>query len=685
VFGPALLRWIVSGAVSVALLLPWCALWLDLGRAAADAPVGHRTFARRVVVLGFDGVDPKITAEYLDRLPAIARLAREGTFVACRSTNPPESPVAWATFLTGRNPGGHGIFDFVRRDPSSDDPYLPRNGMVDRIPPSFGPFGVPLRAPAARNLRSGECFWEPIARAGFRVEALRVPVAFPPVEPRGGNVLCGLGVPDLRGTNGSYTLFASGRDASPGHTVFGGRHVKIYPRGGVAKSVLEGPPDPRGPDAARRLSIEIVFRFTEAGAFVELPDQAPIPLVKDRYSRWARVVFRAGPFVRLHGLVRFLLLQDGPEPSVYASPIQLAPHAPPVPISAPPAFSKELAARLGPMKTAGWPEDTFGANDRVLNDAHVFADIRDTYEGDERLLLDRLDRAGAALVTMIFTAPDRTSHMFFRWRDPKHPAYDPAARAAFRERTGIDDPIFESYSWMDRTIERVLARLRAEDVLIVVSDHGFHSWRTGVNLNTWLAREGYLALARPAGAPRNLHRFFAQSTETDHIDWSRTRAYALGLGQIYLNVKGREAEGVVEPGDAAALADEIAGKLLALRSPEGEAVFTSVYRGRDIWRGERTSEAPELQCAFAEGFRVSWQTALLGAPEGVFETNDYPWSGDHCSNDVAQTHGVFLSNKKLGRGAGPGLEDIGPTVCAIFGVPPPRGADGRPLPIELER
>jgi predicted AlkP superfamily phosphohydrolase/phosphomutase len=506
-----------------------------------------------------------------------------------------------------------------------------------------------------------------------------MPLTFPASLPRGGELLCGLGVPDLRATNGSYTLFAAGRDAWQGHTVFGGQHIKIYPEHNVALAKLEGPPDPRRP--GERLTVPVRFTFAGETVAVAVGDGEAVGLQPGLYSRWVKVRFSLGPLIRLHGLVRFLLLRSGEEATIYASPIQIAPHSPPVPISVPGSFAGRMADELALVKTSGWPEDTFAANDGVLDDVQLFTDIRDTYRAHERLCLDRLDRSGAALLTMVFTAPDRMSHMFFRYRDRQHPEHSRPRMQDFFLRTGVEDPIFESYRWMDETIAAVRQRLDDDDILMIVSDHGFHTWRTGVNLNRWLAGEGFLVLADPNAAPdeRKLKDFFGQGSPTSHVDWTRTRAYALGLGQIYLNLKGRERDGIVEPADKQRLLAQIADGLMRLKGPEGEPVFTRIYRGEDIWHGERTDAAPDLQCAFADGFRVSWQTALLGVPKEVFEANTYAWSGDHCSNDVQQTAGVFLCNRRLPKSADPGLEDIAPTVRALFGAPPPEGGTGKVL------
>ena len=666
------------------LLLPTATAWLDAARTTAGREYAYDPAQRRVVVLGFDGVDPGILDEYLDRLPALEQLAREGAFLPCRTTNPPESPVAWATFATGRNPGDHGIFDFVRRDLGAEDCYRPENGLVQRFAPELGPLGFPLRPPRAVNLVSGEGFWEPVSRLGHKVSVLRMPLTFPARLERGGELLCGLGVPDLRATQGSYTLFSAGRDAREEYTEFGGRHVKIYPREGFAAADLEGPPDPREPQA-RRLTVPVRFTFAGESAAIVVDDQPAVALAPGLLSRWTPVTFRAGPFLAVHGLVRFLLLKGGEEPAIYASPIQIAPHAPPIPISAPPSFAGELADRLGVFKTAGWPEDTFAANENVLSDAQLFEDIRDTYRADERLCLDRLDRSGAALVTMVFTAQDRVSHMYYRYRDPRHPAHSPEAIASFWEATGVDDPIFECYRWMNDTVAEVRRRLGANDVLLIVSDHGFHSFRYGMNLNTWLLQEGYLALADTSGARghRDLDELFRRGVDTTGIDWTRTRAYALGLGQIYLNLKGRERDGVVPPESRDALLEEISSKLQAVKGPDGAHAVREVYRADVIWAGRRMAEAPELQVAFAEGYRVSWQTALLAVPPDLFEPNLRPWSGDHCSNDQADTPGVFLSSCPLEPGEDPGLEQIAPTVTWLFRAPPPDGATAPRLKLLL--
>jgi len=668
-------RWkLLPGLLLGVLLLPAITAWLDAARSATGRRYDYREEKRRVLVIGFDGVDPDILRGYLHRLPAIRDLAESGTLTECRTTNPPESPVAWATFATGRNPGGHGIFDFVRRDTAT---YQPKNGMVDRVPPLFGRFGFPIRPPRAINRRQGEPFWDPVARAGYRVSILRMPLTFPAELARGGELLAGLGVPDLRATNGSYTLYEAGPAANEGDTEFGGRHLKIHPEAGIADTVLEGPPDPRRRGA--RLETPVRFRFAVDSASVAVGDADAVPLQPGLYSEWVPVVFRAGPLVRLRGLVRFLLLRGGKHPAVYASPIQISPHAPPVPISVPDGFAGDLAERVGLRKTSGWPEDTFAANDGVLDDVLLFKDIRDTYRANERVLLDRLDHGGASLVAMVFTATDRMSHMFFRYRDTEHPAHDPARIADFVERTGVRDPIVESYRWMDDTLAQVRARMKEGDVLLVVSDHGFHTWRYGVNLNTWLLEEGYLALSDEASprTQRNLRQFFGSGISADEIDWSRTRAYALGLGQIYVNLAGRESRGIVT--DPEPLRREIAEKLGKLVGPDGRKVFSAIHFGEAIFHGPRMADAPDLQCAFDTGYRVSWQTALLGIPHRLFEPNLYPWSGDHCSNDAKATSGVFLSNVRLREDADPGLEDVARTVCALFGVEPPVGAEGRDL------
>jgi predicted AlkP superfamily phosphohydrolase/phosphomutase len=202
-----------------------------------------------------------------------------------------------------------------------------------------------------------------------------------------------------------------------------------------------------------------------------------------------------------------------------------------------------------------------------------------------------------------------------------------------------------------------------------MSDHGFKPFRRGVNLNTWLYQNGYLALKdKPTG-----------SEWLQDVDWTRTKAYAIGLGGIYLNVAGREAKGIVKPGEEEkALRKEIQERLRELHDDEkNRKAIGEVYDCKVVYQGPYVREAPDLFVGFSVGYRASWDCATGVIAEGIFEDNVKSWSGDHCMNPP-DVPGILFCNRKIDAES-PGIMDIGPTVLDLFGVPVPAYCDGKSL------
>jgi hypothetical protein len=241
--------WLVMGTVLAGL-----GCHVACHRSAVTRPV-----AQQIVVLGFDGADPNLASKWIaeGKLPNLARLQREGTFKPLGTTNPPESPVAWASFATGLNPGGTGIFDFLKRDPQS---YLPELSLVSRERPKFLWGLIPIKAPKVTSLRSGVPFYKAAADAGFKTTVIRMPLEFPPTNLPGGKLWAGLGVPDLRGTWGTFFYFGSDLTAwDASDTEFGGKLARLSPSDGHATATIEGPIDPTHSQFTR-LSIPIDFK-----------------------------------------------------------------------------------------------------------------------------------------------------------------------------------------------------------------------------------------------------------------------------------------------------------------------------------------------------------------------------------------------------------------------------------------
>jgi len=654
----------------------------------APAPAADAASHPRLVVLGFDGVDERILRAYLaaNELPHLAALAREGTFQPLRSELPPESPVAWASLLTGVNPGRHAIHDFVA--PGLD--FTPENGMVEVTPMRLLAGRLVVRPPMARSRLAFPTFLERVHAAGYPVLSLRQPHLFPAPNLPGARMLAGLGVPDVAGAVGAITTWS----ARPGFAAliseFGGTQVPLKAGAvpGRYDSTLLGPLDPTlplGPGGmVGRASVPISFEVLRdpegqpASVAVALEGRTQTLALGGR-SEFFAVAFRLGtvPAVKVSGLVRVEVKSLAPL-TVLADPVNIDMRAAPFPLTTPPEYGAELAARYGLFESIGWQEQTFALNDYRQDDDAFLADALDDMRRGAALLLGELAR-GARCSFQCFTATDRVSHAFFRLRDTGHHGY----RAEVAARMG--DPILKAYREMDHIVGAVRATLAPEDLLLIVSDHGFATWRYGVNVNQWLVEEGYLTLRGQMGDKHLGQLFQRGDLGVDIVDWEKTKAVAIGLGQIFFNVKGRRPKGIVEPSEVPALREEMRTKLLALRNPYAldEAPIRRVDFLHEVYSGPTAHEAGDLQLGFAEGYRVSWQTALLGGFGGhVVEKNDRPWSGDHCSTDPEVVPGILLANKHLAP-APPErpyhVRDVAATALAWFGLSFD-DLDGRPLP-----
>src|SRR5207302_11371852 len=449
---------------------------------------------------------------------------------------------------------------------------------------------------------------------GVRVDVLRVPYAFPPDRVPGGRMLSGLGVPDLLGTNSTFTYLAS--DLEPGTRTDpgGGRLFPIPLRGDDADFDVPGPPDPRG-DTRPALPLHLGFHVDRAAGTVTVrfagrEERVPRGGWSAWYALRLPVVAPLGlPLVSVAGLCRFHVVSVEPL-RIYLSPLNYAPAAPFVPISTPAGYAGELAASLGPYKTVGWSEATASLNAERVDEAAFLADLHRTMDEVRATTLHELERPDWDLLVSVFTQTDRVAHMFYRFLDPEHPRYDAVLAARF------GDAVLRVYQRMDGIVGEVLDRVGPEATLLVLSDHGFHSYRTGLNVNTWLRDHGYLVQG-PLAPGAEKEDFFPG------VDWSRTHAYALGTGQIYVNLRGREGRGVVAPGaEYDALLAAIARGLEAEVDPAtGERFVARVYQGREIFPGAPPERMPDLQLAFRDGYRTSWRTPLGGIPKDLLEPN----------------------------------------------------------------
>ena len=646
-------------------LLTWPIRWVVQRIRGSKALAAARV--RRVVILGLDGQDPELTQRFIDEglLPNFARLRDQGTFLPLRTTLLAESPVAWTSFQTGCNPGKHRIFDFLVPNRKSHLPEL-CSARVD--PPKrtlpLGPFRIPLGKPIIQAGRRSQPFWKTLGDHGIFSTVLRVPITFP-AEKFNGVLLSAMSVPDLKGSQGTYYYFSSdaGEAERLAATMQSGERIPLTVTDGVARGAIPGPENSLRAEGGE-LTLPLELRAGANGVDATLSvDGATYDLTRREYTPWIELAFRAAPGIKVRGIVRFYLLECAPHFKLYMTPINIDPDTPALPISHPFTYAVYLSKTQGRYSTLGLAEDTSALNEGIVDEDAFLDQTYLIHAERERMFFDALDKTARGAVVCVFDITDRLQHMFFRHLDARHPA-----------NRGRDskhrDAIKTLYQQMDDLVGRTMAKVDDDTVLIVMSDHGFKPFRRSVNLNSWLYTHGFLALKN--GGPTGADMF-------QGVDWSKTTAYAVGFGGIYLNLAGREAQGTVTPGaEAARVKRQISDGLRALYDEaEQTHPVREVYDATEVYSGPYVGDAPDLIVGFRPGHRAGWLSVTGGVSDQEIEDNVRPWSGDHNFNPP-DVPGMFFCNRKIATPT-PSIMDIGPTVLDLFGVPVPPYCDGTSL------
>ncbi|MDX1578843.1 MAG: alkaline phosphatase family protein, partial [Gemmatimonadota bacterium] len=568
----------------------WALALLVAAAACGDAePVG-----RQMIVLGFDGMDYEVTRRMIARgeLPNLARLAETGAFSPLETSIPPQSPVAWSDFITGLDAGGHGIFDFLHRDPDTMVPYL---STTVTEPPgrvvTIGRWQIPLGGGDVLLMRQGTPFWEVLEEEGVGTTIVRMPANFPPSE-SASRELSGMGTPDLLGGYGTYSLFTTAPERIAGNP--GGDIQRAEIRRGVLQASLRGPPNPllAEPEDLRS-EFAVHLDPVRPTVKIEIGDEELV-LAEGDWSDWVTVEYPLPLFQKLRGMVRFYLKQVRPEFQLYASPVNIDPLAPALPISSPDGFAAELAED-GRFYTQGFPEDTDAISDGVFDYDEFLAQADLAAEEIRRQYLELLASFEDGLLFNYFGFIDQVSHIMWRATDPEHPAYD-------EERDGPYAGVIEAlYREADEIVGETLRRLDelgGEGTLVVMSDHGFTSWRRSFSLNAWLEQNGYLSVRDPNRRDLDF---------LTNVDWARTQAYGLGLSGLYVNLEGREINGIVPLDERDVLLEEITRGLRREVDPAtGAPAVTRVYARDETYVDRGHVEiGPDLVIGYAEGVRSS--------------------------------------------------------------------------------
>lgn len=649
------LVFVLTFFMAAATVLFWPVQWII--RRARGFGVSRNARAKRVIIVGLDGLEPKLVDRYMaeGRLPNLQAVAAQGSYDRLGTTLPALSPVAWSSFQTGVNPGAHNIFDFLTRDKRTCLPLL-SSTETESGKGGFSFLGMRFGgAPRVVITRKSKPFWKILGEHGVYSNVLRVPISYPPEKFRG-NILSAMCTPDLKGTQGSFTLFTTVEKVA--HATGGDiRHVTR--NGNRITGEIDGPPAPDGKGFLQASFTLEVDPQREQGRLTVGGTTHVLKL--NQFSEWIELEFAYGRS-RVSGIARLCLREISPNITLYVSPVNANPEKPALPIAAPIYFATWLAKRLGAFGTLGLLEDTWGRNELAIDDQRFLDQAYLTHDEREKMFLDLVDRTREGVCVCVFDASDRIQHMFWRYLDEGHPS-------PLEDRARFGEVIPQMYARMDELVGRVRAKLNPDDLLIIMSDHGFASFRRGINLNTWLMQNGYLALkdGKTEGAD------YLQD-----VDWSKTRAFAIGLSGMYLNVRGRERFGTVDPAHAESLKAEISAKLGNIVDPQdGKPAVGKVYDTAKEYRGLYADEAPDLIVGYNPGYRVSWDSVTGTVEKDVFSNNIKAWSGDHHV-DPRIIPGILFCNRKL-REKDPQITDIAPTVLDLFSVKVPAYMEGKVL------
>jgi predicted AlkP superfamily phosphohydrolase/phosphomutase len=617
---------------------------------------GRRETRTKVLVLGFDGLDPRLLDRWLKegKMPAFARLISAGDFRPLRTSIPPQSPVAWSNFNTGTDPGGHGIFDFMHRDPLTYIPTFSASLSTEaKKTLKIGNLVLPLSGGEVKNLMQGRTFWQILEENEIPATIFKIPSNYPPV-PTKQRTISGMGTPDLKGSYG-ISCFYTTDPGIPKGELSGGRVYEVFVIGNRIEAKLPGPTNTFKKDRPEALiDFRVFIDPNQAVAKIVLPDQEFI-LKEKEWSGWKRVQFGLMPTQSVSGICMFYLKEIRPYFKLYVSPINIDPGRPALPISTPESYAEELERVFGSYFTKGLPADTSALDNDVLDEGEFLEQDDMILRESERMFDYEFERFDSGLLFYYVSSTDQRQHMFWRLMDENHPGYD--SQLASRYGRTIENIYLET----DRFLDRVLQEIDKDTVLLVMSDHGFNPFRRAFNLNTWLFENGYHRLRNPWKQEEG--GFF------DNTDWSRTRAYGIGLNGLYVNQRGRERDGIVNAGaDSENLIREIAAKLEQVVDPKtGARAILRAFVARDVYRGPHLEHAPDIICGFNLGYRISWDSPLGKFPKNVFEDNKEKWSGDHMGAPEI-IPGILVTNRRV-RAEFPALYDLTATILNIFGIP----------------
>ena len=568
----------------------------------------------KTIILGFDSFDPAVFEDMAgqNKLTNLSKFVDGGGYSRLEVCSPPQTEVSWTSIATGADPGGHGIFDFVHRDPTTYAPYvsilpMKKSAMGEQFVPPY----------IAKTL------FEEAAEMGYPATALWWPAMFPARPELPVNTLPGLGTPDIRGQLGVGTLFSTEEEKKNKTAVV--RFESTVK--GKFKALLNGP-QVQGKNGPQPATLEVVVDVIDENSARVLIADKQIQLRVGEWSDIVEVKFKAGLFFSVHAVTRIILTNLKGVVRLYTLPLQIHPLHALSHYSSSKSFAKDLWQQVGPYLTLGWPQDTTGLEDGCITDEQFLALCYMIFERRKQIFFYLLGNFREGVLASIFDDLDRVQHMFYHNRLDVAQAW---------------------YQKLDTFVGEVNQRVSGwggKYNYLVLSDHGFTTYQQKIHINRWLVENGYLALNNGNSIG-----------DLSNVDWTRTKAYAVGLNSLYLNVAGREGQGVVGAGEIESLLSEIQQKLMDWKGPDGKSVTHRVRLKHEVYNGSYTRLGPDLIVGYAPGYRASSETGLGKIPQALVEPNYDHWGADHCvDSDVVP--GVIFANRDLQNFGGVSFRDI---------------------------
>jgi len=568
----------------------------------------------KTIILGFDSFDPAVFEDMLgqNKLKNLSKFVEAGGYSRLEVCSPPQTEVSWTSIATGADPGVHGIFDFVHRDPSTYAPYvsilpMKKTAMGEQFVPPY----------MAKTL------FEEAAEKGYPATALWWPAMFPARPELPVNTLPGLGTPDIRGQLGVGTLFST-EDEKKNKTAV--THFELAGKGKYT-AWLNGP-QVQGKSGPQPATLAVTLDVIDSSTAKLTLGEKQLQLRVGEWSDIVEVKFKAGLFFSVHAITRVILTSLGGVVRLYTLPLQIHPLHALSHYASSQSFAKKLWQEVGPYLTLGWPQDTTGLEDGCITDDQFLTLCDMIFERRKQIFFHLLDNFKEGVLGSIFDDLDRVQHMFY------HNRLD-VVQAWYQK---LDDFVGE--------VNQRVSGWSGKYNYLVMSDHGFTTYKHKIHLNRWLVENNYLILKD------------GNSTgDLSNVDWAQTRAYAVGLNSLYLNIAGREGQGVVTANEIETLLAEIQQKLMNWKGLDGESVTQHVRLKHEIYHGPYARLGPDLIVGYAPGYRASSETGLGKVPQSLVEPNHDHWGADHCvDSDVVP--GVIFANRDLKNFGGISFRDI---------------------------